>query len=282
MSVSAGAGLVERRLRSVPVLHERRRSRRPVRVLVVEHDLAYQQDLRAGLEAKGYVVDQVDQALDGLRRFIHDPPDVVLIDVLLPGIPAIELCSRLRSLGDVPVLMITAVETEVDVGRALDSGAVDYVARPHRMRELAARIEVARRPLTPAVRWPVPVPPPARGPSGVLAVGDLAVDCDSRRVTIGDELVHLPRLEFDLLALLISAPDRLWHRKDLVDQLWSDRHGAGSRTLDTHVRRLRQKLERGPGQGRHIVTVRGVGFRYDTEPVAPCRDVSGAAAPHPA
>jgi len=282
VSVDAGAGVVERRVRSEPVVHERRRGHRPVRVLVVEHDVAYQKELRSGLEAKGYVVDQVAQALDGLRRFIHDPPDVVLVDVLLPGIPAIELCSRLRSLGDVPVLMITAVETEVDLGRALDAGAVDYVARPHRMRELAARIEVARRPLTRRVERVVPVPPPTRGPSGMLAVGDLAVDCDSRRVTIGDEVVHLPRLEFDLLALLVSAPDRLWHREALIEQLWSDRHCAGSRTLDTHVRRLRQKLERGPGRGRHLVTVRGVGFRYDTEPSAPARDLSGDAAPRSA
>ena len=260
--------VVERRVRSIPVEQERRRSRRPVRVLVIEHDLTYQRALREGLEAKGYVVEQFDHALDGLRRFIHEPPDVVLVDALLPGIPAIELCVRLRSLAEVPVIMITAVETTFDLARALDAGVVDYVARPHRMRELAARIEVARRPVMAPASWP-PAPTPPRMPklTGTLAVGDLFVDCDSRKVTVGNEVIHLPRLEFDLLALLVSAPDRLWQRAELIDQLWSDRHCAGSRTLDTHIRRLRQKLERGPGRQRHLVTVRGVGFRYDTVPL---------------
>ena len=279
-SVTRSLAVGERRLRTVPVLVDRRAVRRAVRVLVVEHDPAYREALQQGLAAKGYAVDHAHDALEGLRRFVQDPPDIVVIDVLLPGIPATDVCVRMRAMAEVPVIMITSVETEFDITRALDAGAVDYVARPHRMRELAARIEAVRRPVTPPPRWVQPSKAPETLRKGIINVGALRVDCDSRRVTVGGHVVHLPRREFDLLALLLSPPGRLWSRSELIDRLWSDRHGAGSRTLDTHIRRLRQKLEGEKGRERHLVTVRGVGFRYDVGPLAIGDDTLGSAPSH--
>jgi len=269
VTVDIRSSMGERRVRVTPVLHDRR----AVRVLVIEHDEGYQASLQAGLEVKGYQVEHAMDALDGLRRFVLDPPDIVLIDVLLPGIPATDVCIRMRGLREVPVIMITAVETTFDPTRALDAGAVDYVARPHRMRELAARIEAVRRlTMVPSQAFTstAGVDAPRRG---VISVDELRVDRDARKVTMAGEVIHLPRREFDLLVLLLSPPGRLWSRAELVDRLWSERHCPGSRTLDTHIRRLRQKLERAPGRERRLVTVRGVGFRYDAD----CLDDEGSA-----
>jgi two-component system response regulator RegX3 len=256
---------VERRRVSMPVTHDRRLSRRPVRVLVIEHDPSYRGMLRDGLQTKGYTVELAADSVDGLRLFVRNPPDIVVMDVWLPGIPATEVCRRLRSVAEVPVIMVTSVETPFDLTRALDAGATDYVSRPHRMRELAARIEAVRRPVTSPPRVERHSSAPAEPRRGFVSYGSLAVDFDSRKVTVEGKVVHLPRREFDLLALLLSPPGRLRARSELIERLWSERHCEGSRTLDTHIRRLRQKLEHGAGPARRLVTVRGLGFRYDVD-----------------
>jgi len=236
-----------------------------VRVLVIEQDPSYRTLLRDGLQTKGYTVELAGDSMDGLRLFVRNPPDIVVMDVWLPGIPATDVCRRLRSMADVPVIMVTAVETPFDLTQALDAGATDYVSRPYRMRELAARIEAIRRPVTPPPRGVHSVVVAQESRRGFMAVGSLGIDFDSRKVTVDGKSVHLPRREFDLLALLLSPPGRLWPRNELIERLWSERHCAGSRTLDTHIRRLRQKLEVGPNGSRHLVTVRGLGFRYDVD-----------------
>jgi two-component system response regulator RegX3 len=261
------APIGERRFTTLPVRNDRRLPRRPVRVLVVEHDPFYRRSLHEGLDTKGYAVELAHDAADAMRRFILHPPDIVIIDVLLPDTPATDLCQQMGAIARVPVIMVTSVVTTFDLTRALDAGAADYVARPNRMRELAARIEAVRRPVISPPPWVKPLADERTPSRGAIEVGSVRVDFDRHQVKADGVLVHLPRREFDLLALLLSPPGRLRTRSELIERLWSGRDPAGSRTLDTHIRRLRVKLERDPARGRRLVTVRGVGFRYDVEPV---------------
>jgi two-component system, OmpR family, response regulator RegX3 len=236
-----------------------------VRILIVEDDESYREALHAGLSIEGYHVELAADGIEGLRRFSADPPDLVLLDVLLPGMAGTEVCRRMRDIASVPVIMVSALNTEIDVVLGLELGAADYVTKPYRLRELVARIQAVLRRVAPPP-FVAPIPPRAEEPraEGVSA-GPVRVDFARRVVTTGGRPVHLSRREFDLLALLLSPPGQVRTRDELIDRLWSGRDLADTRTLDTHVRRLRVKLERNPAQPQYLVTVRGVGFRFDTE-----------------
>jgi two-component system, OmpR family, response regulator RegX3 len=237
-----------------------------VRLLIVEDDESYREALHAGLSTEGYDIELAADGTDGLRRFAAHPPDLVLLDVLLPGMAGTEVCRRMRDIAPVPVIMVTALNTEIDVVLGLELGAADYVTKPYRMRELVARIQAVLRRVS---------PPPFAGPAGthaevssrsdVVSAGPVRVDFARRVVTTGGRPVHLSRREFDMLALLLSPPGQVRTRDELIDRLWSGRDLADTRTLDTHVRRLRVKLERDPARPQYLVTVRGVGFRFDIE-----------------
>jgi two-component system response regulator RegX3 len=236
-----------------------------VRILIVEDDESYQEALHAGLSMEGYDIELAADGLEGLRRFAADPPDLVLLDVMLPGMMGTEVCRRMRAIAPVPVIMVTALNSEIDVVLGLELGAADYVTKPYRMRELVARIQAVLRRVSPP-SYPTPsgsgsAPP---RPDMVIA-GPVRVEFGRRVVTVGDRQVHLSRREFDLLGLLLSPPGQVRTRDELIDRLWSGRDLADTRTLDTHVRRLRVKLERDPARPQYLVTVRGVGFRFDAE-----------------
>ncbi len=239
-----------------------------VRILIVEDDESYREALHSGLSMEGYEVELASDGTDGLRRFAARLPDLVLLDVLLPGMAGTEVCRRMRDIAPVPVIMVSALNTEIDVVLGLELGAADYVTKPYRLRELVARIQAVLRRVSPP---PVPLPPPAPAPapassrSDVVSAGPVRVDFARRVVTTGGRPVHLSRREFDLLALLLSPPGQVRTRDELIDRLWTGRDLADTRTLDTHVRRLRVKLERNPARPHYLVTVRGVGFRFDTE-----------------
>jgi len=237
-----------------------------VRILIVEDDESYREALHSGLSMEGYEIELAADGTDGLRRFADHPPDLVLLDVLLPGMAGTEVCRRMRDLAPVPVIMVSALNTEIDVVLGLELGAADYVTKPYRMRELVARIQAVLRRVSPP---PVPAPPPAPAPvsprSDAVTAGPVQVDFARRVGTTGGRSVHLSRREFDLLALLLSPPGQVRTRDELIDRLWSGRDLADTRTLDTHVRRLRVKLERNPARPQYLVTVRGVGFRFDAE-----------------
>ena len=237
-----------------------------VRILIVEDDESYREALHSGLSMEGYEIELATDGTDGLRRFADHPPDLVLLDVLLPGMAGTEVCRRMRDIAPVPVIMVSALNTEIDVVLGLELGAADYVTKPYRMRELLARIQAVLRRVSPP---PVPAPPPAPAQasprSDAVTAGPVRVDFARRVVTTGGRPVHLSRREFDLLALLLSPPGQVRTRDELIDRLWSGRDLADTRTLDTHVRRLRVKLERNPARPQYLVTVRGVGFRFDTE-----------------
>ncbi|HTZ08084.1 MAG TPA: response regulator transcription factor [Acidimicrobiales bacterium] len=237
-----------------------------VRILVVEDEESYREALQSGLGTEGYEVELAADGLDGLRRFAQRPPDLVLLDVLLPGMSGTEVCRRMRDIAPVPVIMVSALDTEVDIVLGLELGAADYVTKPYRLRELVARIQaVLRRVAPPPFAMPAPPAPEPAPRSDVVVAGPVRVDFARRVVAVGEHPVHFSRREFDLLALLLSPPGQVRTREELIDRLWSGRDLADTRTLDTHIRRLRVKLERDPARPQYLVTVRGVGFRFDAE-----------------
>jgi two-component system response regulator RegX3 len=251
-----------------------------IRVLVVEDEESYRQALTSGLRREGFDVDVAPDGIEGLRLFADRPPDIVLLDMLLPGMRGTEVCRRMRTMAPVPIVMVSAVDSELDVVLGLELGAADYVTKPFRLRELVARMHsILRRVAPPAISFLHPEPDPNGGEpapadSGEranVAFGSVAVDFVRREVTVGGVHTHLSRREFDLLAVLLSPARRVRTRDELIDLLWPDRYLSDSRTLDTHVHRLRAKLEPDPAEPQFIVTVRGVGFRLDPDGPDRCR-----------
>jgi len=237
-------------------------------ILIVEDEESYRVALTAGLAREGYEVELANDGLDALRRFADHPPDLVLLDLLLPGMSGIEVCRRMRAIGPTPIIMVSALDTEADIVLGLEIGAEDYIAKPFRMRELVARIRAVLRRVSPVTPQP-PADIRATVRDDVVVVGPFRVELARRVVTNEGRRLHLSRREFDLLALLLSPPGRVRTREELIDRLWSGRDLADTRTLDTHVRRLRVKLEADPAAPRYLLTVRGVGFRFDADAPQP-------------
>jgi len=222
------------------------------RVLVVDDEISYREALAAGLRREGFAVEVVGDSRSAVEAFFLEPPDIVLLDSMLPDGPGIEVCRRLRAESNVPIIMVTARSAEVDVVLALELGATDYVTKPFRLRELVARIRaVLRRNASPAPQI-----------EEIIAGGPVRIDTSRRVVSVNDQEVELSRKEFDLLTLFVSNLGSVITRDRCIDQLWYDQDLADSRTLDTHVRRLRRKIEADPANPVHLVTIRGVGFRF--------------------
>lgn len=241
----------------------------PTRILVVEDEESYRDALSTALGREGYDVQLAADGKEGLRLFSDVPPDIVLLDVMLPEISGVEVCRRMQALEPaIPIIMLTALNTEVDVVLGLELGAADYLTKPYHLRELIARIQaVLRRVMPPAlpthrvqgsqVKDPGAMPP--------VSVGPITVDFVRREVRVNGRAVHLSRREFDMLAVMASPPGQVRTRDELIDRLWSNKDLADTRTLDTHIRRLRTKIEPDPPNPRYLITVRGVGFRLDPE-----------------
>jgi len=245
-----------------------------IRVLVVEDEESYRQALTSGLGREGFEVEVAGGGIEALERFIERPPDIVLLDILLPGMRGIEVCRRMRALAPVPIVMVSAVSAELDVVLGLELGAAGYVTKPFRLRELVARIHAILRRMSPAadhvpeargsdIRPTPPLTPD--GPPPDAAFGEVTVDFIRREVSVSGVKTHLSRREFDLLAVLLTPARWVRTRDELIDLLWPDSFLSDSRTLDTHIHRLRAKLEPDPAEPRFIVTVRGVGFRVDPD-----------------
>ncbi len=230
----------------------RDRDSRPL-VLVVDDEESYRQALASGLSREGFAVELAADGHEALRLFHRLHPDLVLLDLMLPDQSGVELCQRMRALAPVPIIMVTARDSEVDVVLGLELGASDYVAKPFRLRELVARMRaVLRR----GAATPVPR-------EEVLQSGPVRLDAGRREVTVGGQPVELSRKEFDLLSLLMSHAGQVVTRDWCIDRLWWDQDLSDTRTLDTHVKRLRRKIEPDPAHPRHLITVRGVGFRFE-------------------
>ncbi|MHB1905310.1 MAG: response regulator transcription factor [Acidimicrobiales bacterium] len=223
---------------------------RPV-ILVVEDEESYRDALDVGLGLEGFAVVGARTIAEARQQLAVAKPDLVLLDVMLPDGSGLDFCRELYDTTRLPVVMVTARSSEVDVVVGLEIGAADYITKPFRLRELVARVRaVLRRPLT-------------EDDHEVIAFGELRLDLARRTVARRGDEVDLSRKEFDLLALLASHLGQVVTREACLDALWWGLDLADTRTLDTHVKRLRQKVEDDPAQPRHLVTVRGVGFRLD-------------------
>ena len=244
-----------------------------IKVLVVEDEESYRQALVSGLGREGFDVEVAADGVEALRRFADRPPDIVLLDILLPGMRGIEVCRRMRELSSVPIVMVSAVDAELDVVLGFELGASGYVTKPFRLRELVARMHAILRRVAPPEGTETEAGPldaglgagSLEGITPLTSFGSVTVDFVRREVTVAGTRTHLSRREFDLLAVLLSPPRWVRTRDELIDLLWPDRYLSDSRTLDTHIHRLRSKLEPDPADPRYIVTVRGVGFRIDPD-----------------
>ena len=220
-------------------------------VLVVEDEPSYQEALNVGLTVEGFVVVGASNLAQARRLMSSTRPDLVLLDVMLPDGSGIDYCREIYDSSRVPVIMVSARSSEVDIVLGLEIGAADYVTKPYRLRELVARMRaVLRRPIT-------------IDDEETITFGDVRIDVVRRTVTKRGQEVELSRKEFDLLALFASRLGQVVTREVCLDTLWWGLELTDTRTLDTHVKRLRQKIESDPANPRHLLTIRGVGFRLD-------------------
>src|SRR6185437_10709821 len=232
------------------------------RVLVVEDEESFSDALSYMLRKEGFEVAVAATGPDGLDEFERNGADLVLLDLMLPGLPGTEVCRQLRGRSNVPVIMVTAKDSEIDKVVGLEIGADDYVTKPFSSRELVARIRaVLRR------RGEVPDGPVSSaatvGPV-VLEAGPVRMDVERHIVTVAGQEVGLPLKEFDLLEYLLRNVGRVLTRGQLIDRVWGADYVGDTKTLDVHVKRLRSKIEQDPSSPRHLLTVRGLGYKYDT------------------
>ena len=223
------------------------------RVLLVEDEESFSDPLSYLLKAEGFEVAVAATGPDALAEYDRGGADIVLLDLMLPGLSGTEVCRALRQRGSVPVIMLTARDSEIDKVVGLELGADDYVTKPYSTRELLARMRAVLR----RGAEPEEVAPAA------LEAGPVRMDVDRHVVTVAGTSVQLPLKEFELLELLLRNAGRVLTRGQLIDRVWGADYVGDTKTLDVHVKRLRAKLEPDPGLPRHLVTVRGLGYKFE-------------------
>jgi two-component system, OmpR family, response regulator RegX3 len=222
------------------------------RVLVVEDEESYSDALAYMLRKEGFEVALAATGPDAITEFQRGGADIVLLDLMLPGMPGTEVCRQIRQTSQVPVIMVSAKDSEVDKVVGLELGADDYVTKPYSPRELVARIRaVLRRGQEPEVL------------PDVLEVGPVRMDVERHLVTVDGHDVRLPLKEFELLEMFLRNPGRVLTRGQLIDRVWGSDYVGDTKTLDVHVKRLRAKLEPDPRTPTVLVTVRGLGYKLD-------------------
>lgn len=219
-------------------------------ILVVEDEEAYRKPLEYSLKREGYEVIGVEDGDQALSTVKSNHIDLILLDLMLPGIPGTEVCRQVRETFDTPIIMVTAKDDVVDVVIGLELGADDYVTKPYRFRELLARI-------TAVLRRTQELPEIGN----VLEVGPVTMDVDRHEVRVHGELKELPLREFELLEYFLRNPERVLTRGQVMDRVWGENWFGDPKTLDVHVKRLRSKIEDDPHSPKIIVTVRGLGYR---------------------
>jgi two-component system response regulator RegX3 len=224
-------------------------------VLVVEDEDSFVDALTLGLKREGFRVQVARDGAEALAMFDTVQPDLVLLDVMLPRISGIDVCRELRSRSRVPIIMVTAKGSEIDTVVGLEVGADDYVTKPYRMRELVARIRAVLR-RRPADSQPVLS-------AEATEVGDVSLDPVRHEVLIRGEEISLPLKEFELLGLLLENAGRVLTRETLIDRIWGADYVGDTKTLDVHIKRLRGKVEPDPAHPVRIVTIRGLGYKYE-------------------
>jgi two-component system response regulator RegX3 len=224
------------------------------RILVVEDEESLADSVRYNLEREGYAVSVASDGRRALERFRTDPPSLVILDLMLPEISGLDVCRTIRSDSDVPIIMVTAKDSEADKVAGLELGADDYVTKPFSMRELVSRVRANLRRTRPHA-----VPSPA---DEVLDGGPVRMDVARHEVVVREDPVSLPPKEFELLEAFLRRKGRLLTREFLIEEVWGPDYFGDTRTLDVHVKRLRRKLEDDPHQPEHLLTVRGLGYKF--------------------
>ncbi|MGA1036991.1 MAG: response regulator [Ilumatobacteraceae bacterium] len=227
-------------------------------IFVVEDEESFVDALEVGLGREGFTVSVARDGFEALEKFDDVNPDLVLLDVMLPRVTGIEVCRQLRQKSNVPIIMVTAKSSEIDTVVGLEVGADDYVAKPYRIRELVARIRAALRRQAGDSTGEIPRPSATS-----LVVGDVELNDDEHTVSVRGESVAMPLKEFDLLRLLMSNVGRVMTRELLIDRVWGSDYFGDTKTLDVHIKRIRAKVEPDPTNPSRIVTVRGVGYKFE-------------------
>jgi two-component system response regulator RegX3 len=225
-------------------------------VLIVEDEESFIDALTVGLRREGFRVQVARDGAQALDLFDAIDPDLVLLDVMLPKVSGIDVCRQLRKRSQVPIIMVTAKGAEIDTVVGLEVGADDYVTKPYRLRELVARMR--------AVLRRAPQNRPSESDGDVFEVGDVTLDPERHEVTIRGDDVQLPLKEFELLELLLVNAGRVLTRETLIDRVWGSDYVGDTKTLDVHIKRLRSKVEDDPSSPSRIVTIRGLGYKFET------------------
>lgn len=224
------------------------------KILIVEDEEALSDPLAFLLGREGFQTIVVDNGLDALPTFEREGADLVLLDVMLPGMPGTEVCRKLREVSSVPIIMLTAKDSELDKVFGLELGADDYVTKPYSARELIARIRAVLRRRSAEPDMPT---------DAVLTGGPVRMDIDRHVVTVNGEEVPMPLKEFELLEILLRNVGRVMTRGQLIERVWGADYVGDTKTLDVHIKRLRSKIEPDSSAPRYVVTVRGLGYKFE-------------------
>lgn len=226
-----------------------------MKILVVDDEALLVKGIRFNLQSEGYDVITGSNGLDAVRAVSDEHPDLVVLDVMMPEMDGLTACTKIREFSDVPIIMLTAKTDDMDKLIGFDHGADDYLTKPFNILELKARIKVLlRRTAGTAVK--------KEPESHRLTIGSISLDLDARNAYRGDELVDLTAKEFDVIEFLMRNPNRVYSREALLDTIWAYEYRSDIRTVDVHIRRLREKLEENPAEPSYILTKWGVGYYF--------------------
>ncbi|AIC47191.1 response regulator transcription factor [Rhodoluna lacicola] len=225
------------------------------RVLVVEDEQSLREPLVYLLKKEGFETVEAADGSQAIEHFEKGNIDLVLLDLMLPGISGNEVCRIIRQTSQVPIIMLTAKDSEIDKVVGLEIGADDYVTKPYSTRELLARMKAVLRRHTDAV--------PVSDTPGVIEVGSVRMDVDRHIVEVHGERVSMPLKEFELLELLLENANRVLTRGQIIDRVWGSNYFGDTKTLDVHIKRIRSKIEDDPARPVHLLTVRGLGYKFE-------------------
>ncbi|TFD61482.1 response regulator transcription factor [Cryobacterium suzukii] len=224
------------------------------RILLVEDESALSEPLSFLLEREGYEVVVAEDGPSAISEFDQNGADLILLDLMLPGIPGTEVCRDIRTRSTVPIIMLTAKDSEIDIVVGLELGADDYVTKPYSTRELVARIRAVLRRHEDQSATDVDT---------MLTAGTVRMDVERHAVTVSGDLVNMPLKEFELLEFLLRNAGRVLTRGQLIDRVWGTDYFGDTKTLDVHIKRIRSRIETAPSEPVMLVTVRGLGYRFE-------------------
>jgi two-component system response regulator RegX3 len=225
-------------------------------VMVIEDEEAFIDALVVGLQREGFGVEVARDGAEALSNFEKVDPDIVLLDVMLPKVSGTDVCREIRKKSQVPIIMVSAKGTEIDTVVGLEVGADDYIVKPYRIRELVARVRAALRRSHTSGESPL-------GSESSVAVGEISIDPDQHVVVVRGQVTKLPLKEFELLYVLMANAGRVMTRDTLIDRVWGSDYYGDTKTLDVHIKRLRSKVEADPASPVLILTIRGLGYKFE-------------------